>query len=115
MRRRNDPIDVRTGRSDDPVQFVWRDRLWRVLGVEHHWVESGQWWNGPLVRAARGDEVRHRDGFDLTTEVEAEGDLLCEVEVWRVEAANGMAGSRGIYEIAHAFHTGQWQMRTVVD
>ncbi|WP_203566904.1 DUF6504 family protein [Aestuariimicrobium ganziense] len=104
MRRHHDPVQVRLGREEDPVQFVWREQLWRVLAVESRWIESGQWWTSPAVRAARGEELP-----------EAENDLLCEIEVWRVEAANGMAGSRGIYELAHTWNDGAWQLRTVVD
>lgn len=104
MRRHQDPVQVRLGRDDDPVQFVWREQLWRVLAVEACWIESGQWWTSKAVRAARGEDLP-----------EDEGDLLCEIEVWRIEAANGMAGSRGVYELAHAWRDGAWQLRTVVD
>lgn len=142
MRRHDDPIQVRLGRDDDPIQFIWREQLWRVLSIESHWIESGSWWTGPAVRAARGqDEGSHGGARHLQvvgsvrfddvalggqgpggrpersgdTAADGEGDLLCESEVWRVEAANGMAGSRGIYELAHAVHTGAWQLRGVMD
>lgn len=104
VRRHHDAVQVRLGREDDPVQFVWREQLWRVLAVEGRWIESGQWWTSSAVRAARGEDL-----------VDDGADLLCEIEVWRVEAANGMAGSRGIYELTHAWHDGGWQLRTVVD
>ena len=57
MRRHDDPIQVRLGRENEPAQFIWRDRLWRVLAVEVHWIESGAWWTGPAVRAARGQDA----------------------------------------------------------
>lgn len=119
MRRYDEPIEVRRGRigegisgiepTDDegPAQFLWRGRLWRVLGVQGRWVESGPWWAGPSVRAARGESWE--------AEPEPSGDLLCEQEVWRVEAANGREGSRGVYELANAWADDAWQLRSVVD
>lgn len=121
MRRHDDPIEVRHGRIGEgilglegdqlegPAQFLWRNRLWRVLGVQSRWIESGQWWTGPGVRAARGESLDEAD------EADGGGDLLCEQEVWRVEAANGREGSRGVYELAHAWATDSWQLRAVVD
>ena len=135
MRRYDEPIDVRSGRigggvsgldadelaayPEGPAQFVWRSRLWRVLGVQHRWIESGAWWNGPAVKAARGDDavsgrtVERPDGPG--TSDEDDGDLLREREVWRVEAANGREGSRGIYDLVHAWADGSWQLRAVID
>lgn len=120
MRRHDEPIEVRHGRIgagisdlpgettelEGPAQFLWRNRLWRVLGVQARWVESGPWWSGPEVRAARGES----GGEALET-----GDLLCEQELWRVEAANGREGSRGVYELAHSWATDDWRLRAVVD
>ena len=122
MRRYDETIDVRSGRigegvrdlddellaayPEGPAQFVWRRRLWRVLGVQARWVESDAWWNGPAARAARGDDADDAD---------PEGDVLCEHEIWRVEAANGRDGSRGIYELAHAWSDGSWRLRGVSD
>lgn len=107
MRNYNESIEVQMGCVGDdegPERFLWRNRLWRVLGVQSRWIESGEWWNGPAVRAARGDEA-----------LAESSDLLCEQELWRVEAANGLAGSRGIYELAHVWSDGSWQLRSVVD
>jgi hypothetical protein len=108
---------------NDPAQFLWRGQLWRVLAIESRWIESGEWWTSSQVRAARGDddwEHQRLGGGTATMSRQHPGpgddaDLLRESEVWRVEAANGMAGSRGIYELAHRFHDGAWQLRTVID
>ncbi|MBO1031556.1 hypothetical protein IPV09_09430 [Tessaracoccus sp. SD287] len=105
MRRRDDPIEVTCDRHDAPSRFSWRGALWRVLAVENRWVETGSWWTGAQVRAARGE---HLDPDD-------DADLLDEVTVWRVEAANGLPGSRGIYELAHSPTRGRWQLRGVLD
>lgn len=94
MRRYDEPIQVRLGRvADDegPEQFLWRDRLWRVLVVQNRWIESGPWW-------------RHTDELDLLEE-----------EVWRVEAADARAGSRGVYDLAHRLGGPDWQLRAVFD
>ena len=121
MRRRGDEIEVRLGRMDDPAQFVWRQQLWRVLAIESRWIESGEWWTSSQVRQARGEEwVSSGSSSERlvgSTDAEAgeSGDLLRESEVWRVEAANGMAGSRGVYELAHCVHDGAWRLRAVID
>lgn len=120
MRRWDEPIEVRrgivgeglTGVSsvvEGPSQFLWRNRLWRVLDVQSRWVESGPWWNSVGVRAARGDAVTDDDSL-LATD-----DLLCEQEVWRVEAASGQMFSRGVYELANALSDGSWRLRVVID
>lgn len=108
MRRHDDSIEVSCDREGAPRRFQWRGALWRVLAVENHWTETGSWWNNPLVRAARGEQV------DLS-QVREGDDLLEEVVVWRVEAANGLPGSRGVYELAHSRARAGWQLRGVLD
>ncbi|MCT1458891.1 DUF6504 family protein [Aestuariimicrobium sp. p3-SID1156] len=111
MRRHDDQIEVTCDRDGAPSRFRWRGALWRVLAVENHWNETGSWWTGPAVRAARGEDV---EGSDLEVELVG-GDLLDELVVWRVEAANGLPGSRGIYELAHAPARAAWQLKGVLD
>ncbi|MEL4504142.1 DUF6504 family protein [Luteococcus sp. H138] len=97
MRRCDEAIEVRLGRVGDdegPSQFLWRNKLWRVLTVQQRWIESGSWWE----HAESGSD-----------------DLLREREVWRVEAAAGQYLSRGVYELDHAWADGSWRLRTVVD
>ncbi len=107
MRAYHETIQVKTGldgADEGPCQFLWRGRLWLVRDVVTRWVETQDWWNSPAVRAARGDEI-----------VAADADLLGEEEVWRVVAANGRTGTHGVYELSHAWGTGEWQLRTVID
>jgi hypothetical protein len=107
MRRYDEPIEVRQGligALEGPAQFLWRRRLWQVTEVQTRWVETADWWNSPLIRAARGD-----------LEEVADRDLLAEEEIWRVVAAPGRAGEPGVYELAHAWADGAWRLRTVVD
>lgn len=109
MRRYDEPIHVRRG--DDrsaPEQFVWRGRLWLVRDVVTRWLETGAWWDSPLVRSARGDDADQTLPDETT-------DLLAEHEVWRVLAAAGASGSPGVYELDHARGTGGWRLRAVVD
>ncbi|HSN44002.1 MAG TPA: DUF6504 family protein [Propionibacteriaceae bacterium] len=147
MRRYDEPIEVRLGsqvgdRAEGPAQFLWRNRLWRVLEVQSRWVESSDWWNGPSVRAARGveedagravrrfahGEPERRDGVtpyadwgpinqrvQATPHHDEDADLLGEQEIWRVEASSGRHTSPGVYELAHSWGTGGWVLRSAVD
>ncbi|GAA3441294.1 DUF6504 family protein [Planomonospora venezuelensis] len=38
-----DPIEVWT-REGEPIQFVWRDRLYAVRRIIDHWVVAREWW-----------------------------------------------------------------------
>ncbi len=94
MRRYDEPIAVRSGEVDGgqgPVEFLWRRRLWKVLGVETRWRETADWWSDP------GD------------------DLLAESEVWRVLAAPGRTIVPGVYELAHPLAGEEWFLRAVID
>ena len=141
VRRHDEVIEVRQGRIGEgiaglepaadplllegPCQFLWRERLWRVLQVQARWVESGAWWDSPGVRAARGDwEPDPVDPFAPGASVPGasapggpvdDEDLLCEQEVWRVEAACGRVFSRGVYELVHGLGNQTWRLRTVMD
>lgn len=136
MRSWDEPVEVRRGRigegvagvgelGEGPAQFLWRNRLWRVLDVHARWVESGPWWDGPAARAARGEQPAGTspDPFEALAgpsavspgDVEGPDDLLCEQEVWRIEAASGMRFSRGVYELANALADDTWRLRAVVD
>ncbi len=100
MRRFDEPIMVH-GESV-PAKFLWRKQWWAVRQVQHRWRETGAWWRGPQVRAARGDEV-----------AAPAGDLLCESEVFRVLATGGRTGTEGIYELSHDGSV--WVLRGVID
>lgn len=114
MRRYDEPIHVRSGEPTfAPEQFVWRGRLWLVRDIVTRWLETGAWWDSPLVRSARGDDVGEALPADPLS-IDG-GDLLAEHEVWRVLAAAGASGSPGVYELDHARGTGGWRLRAVVD
>ncbi len=94
MRRYDEPVEVRSGERGEgwgPLQFLWRRRLWRVVEVETRWKETSDWWTRPS------------------------DDLLAESEVWRVVAASGRTGERGVYELACPTGGGSWRLRAVLD
>jgi hypothetical protein len=116
MRRYDEPIHVKRGQDmAAPEQFVWRGRLWLVRDIITRWLETGAWWDSPLVRSARGDDVETLPFEEGPSEASEETDLLAEHEVWRVLAAAGASGSPGVYELDNARGTGGWRLRAVVD
>ena len=100
MRTYHEPIHVLF--SDEPRQLIWRDRLLLVKEIQGRWSRATPWWTGRQVRAARGEEV-----------APAQGDLLAEREVWRVEAGNGR--HRGVYELARTVDAEDWVLQAVLD
>ena len=102
MRRYDDPVEVRRGRSDGPEQFLWRGRLWKVRTVLAHWVETGPWWQSAGVRAALGTDDASADPGPGGT------DLLAEREMWRVEA--GRSDVSGVFELCFDWADGCWQL-----
>ena len=98
MRRYDDPVEVRKGLVpgaggpvEGPEQFLWRGRLWKVCDVVAHWVETGPWWQSPQVAAVLGRTTPDEDRSGRASV----HDLLAEREVWRVEAARGLAATGG--------------------
>lgn len=121
MRRYDDPVEVRKGlvsglqgQVEGPEQFLWKGRLWKVSDVVAHWVETGPWWQSGEVAQVLGAE---------DAPVTAEGavsvhDLLAEREVWRVEAARGLAATgagRGVFDLSFDWTRGSWALTRAVD
>ena len=46
----NEPIDVYINRSSMLSAFIWRKRIYRVIGVLCWWREPAEWWNLEPVR-----------------------------------------------------------------
>lgn len=109
MRQYDDPVEVRRGEAEDPDQFLWRGRLWKVRAVVAHWVETGPWWQGV-------DDVRH-----------AATDMVAERELWRVEAGRGPGARRsvrtaagdedtyGVFDLSFDWTDGRWQLVGCLD
>jgi hypothetical protein len=117
MRRYDEPVEVRKGLVagthgpvEGPEQFLWKGRLWKVCDVVAHWVETGPWWQSRGVAPVLGD--------DTGEEAVSVHDLLAEREVWRVEAARGLAATgagRGVFDLAFDWGEGSWQLARSVD
>lgn len=99
MRQYDDPVEVRRGEEQDPDQFLWRGRLWKVRAVVAHWVETGPWWQGAADR---------------------------ERELWRVEAGRGAPPVRpvpdeespptyGVFDLSFDWTDGRWQLVGCLD
>jgi Family of unknown function (DUF6504) len=122
MRRYDDPVEVRKGmvagadgEMEGPEQFLWHGRLWKVCGVVAHWVETGPWWQSREVAPVLGDVSGAEDEPERSASVH---DLLAEREVWRVEAARGLAATgagRGVFDLAFDWDRGSWQLSRCMD
>lgn len=104
-----DPVEV-VRRDDEPRQFLWRGRLYVVCTVLDRWVESVPWWRGSAVTAlhtgaacARGAGIPGGLG------------LVDDREVWRVEAAAGRIGRRGVFDLTLLPDDGRWLLTRVHD
>jgi hypothetical protein len=127
MRRYDDPVEVRKGMvggTEGPEQFLWRGRLWKVSGVVAHWVETGPWWQSAGVHAVLGSETGSEVGSEtgsrqgLGGSVTVQHDLAAEREVWRVEAARGLAATgagRGVFDLVFDWAQGSWQLARCLD
>lgn len=98
MRQYDDPVEVRRGEAEDPDQFLWRGRLWKVRAVVAHWVETGPWWQGSGTGGHGG----------------ASHDLVAERELWRVEAGRGQQGY-GVFDLSFDWTDGRWQLVGCLD
>ena len=117
MRRYDDPVEVRRGMVpaaggsvEGPEQFLWRGRLWKVCAVVAHWVETGPWWQSREIASVLGDDSD--PGWD------SRSDLLGEREVWRVEAARGLAAAgagRGVFDLTFDWAQGHWMLVRCAD
>ena len=125
MRRYDDPVEVRRGMvhgpggdQDGPAQFLWRGRLWKVCDVVAHWVETGPWWQSHGVHAVLGSDVAGgaAGGSERGSGRTAGTDLLAEREVWRVEAARGLAVSgAGVFDLVFDWADGSWRLTRCLD
>lgn len=107
MRQYDDPVEVRRGEAEDPDQFLWRGRLWKVRAVVAHWVETGPWWQG--ATSSSGSSSASSSGRDGVTT-----DLVAERELWRVEAGRGLqpadAEGYGVFDLSFDWTDGRWQL-----
>ena len=143
------------GTQEGPEQFLWRGRLWKVCDVMAHWVETGAWWRSRGAGEVLGTETEDAGDAALasvgvgggagtgaggvaatavpsgspsgTSGPSVSGDLLAEREVWRVEAARGLAaaravgsdgspgGGRGVFDLTFDWADGSWRLTRCAD
>ncbi len=130
MRRYDDPVEVRkglvrgsSGQVEGPEQFLWKGRLWKVCDVVGHWVETGPWWQSRDVAPVLGDDALDDDddadgGGDVGRAPASVHDLVADREVWRVEAARGLAatgGGRGVFDLVFDWGQGGWLLTRCAD
>ena len=129
MRRYDDPVEVRKGlvpgvggQVEGPEQFLWRGRLWKVCDVVGHWVETGPWWQSrdvaPVLGADTADPTVAPTAGSTGSRTVSVHDLIAAREVWRVEAARGMAASghgRGVFDLVFDWGQGGWLLTRCAD
>ena len=90
-----------------------------------HWVETGSWWQSADARAVIGSDDTGDDTGE-TLVAQRGQDLLGERELWRVEAAAGMAPvdpedqgagdhGGGVFDLSFDWSDGSWQLVGCVD
>jgi hypothetical protein len=84
-------VEVRVS-EQDPEQFIWRDRLYRVHRVLQRWDSSWMWWE---------DLAAPPTGADRRT--------------WRVEACAGRCAVPGVYDLGFDPGSGHWSILRVFD
>ena len=120
----DDPVEVRRGEAENPDQFLWRGRLWKVRAVLAHWVETGPWWqgrpddlvggaSGPTGGAAGGSSRGSVAGLVAGSAAGSSADLVAERELWRVEAGRGIRpGVRTDLRVARDGHDDPHEQET---
>lgn len=110
MRQYDDPVEVRRGEAEDPEQFLWRGRLWKVRAVVAHWVETSPWWQGGDPTAADGADRTRDQARDQAR------DRVAERELWRVEAGRGREhDTYGVFDLSFDWTDGRWQLVGCLD
>lgn len=113
MRRYDDPVEVRRGAGpggDEPEQFLWRGRLWKVRVVVARWVETGAWWQSGAADAVLGAAEPVVGG---PPSADGRHDLLAERELWRVQAgrpSTGPGAAEGVFDLSFDWNDGCWQL-----
>jgi hypothetical protein len=99
-----EPVDVQTSEDGRPARFVWRRKVYTVLGIQEYWVVNRDWWR-------EADPVPEQP----------------ELQFWRVEAVTGGARAGragraalasppgGSYELRRDVADDVWTLRLVAD
>ncbi len=138
-----DLVEVRR-RDDQPVQFLWRGRLYVVREVLARWTESGGWWRASVVSVLSSGDADVAPGGAGAVPAPLEtapipsspkwaqrawGEPAPDVgaavgpaqvddgerEWWRVEAGSGRAAGTGVYDLCFDWAQGTWSLARVLD
>lgn len=102
-----DAVEVQR-RDDEPVQFLWRGRLYVVREVLARWTESGRWWRTAAVQAlSAGAPAEPSGGAALVDDGEQDW--------FRVEAGAGRTAGTGVYDLCFSWSSGCWSLARVLD
>ncbi|MDQ1629754.1 MAG: hypothetical protein QOI54_3498 [Actinomycetota bacterium] len=104
-RRYDEPVEVRR-RDGEPVEFLWRERLYVIRAVLARWVETGAWWQA----ATAGSAALAPDADSLA--------LSAERELWRVEAGRGRELGSGVFDLCFDWTAragAGWSLTRVLD
>jgi hypothetical protein len=88
----SEPIGVKT-QDGRPIRFVWRGRLYIVLGLLDHWVVSKEWWQ----------------------QNDPDADIPPEQEFWRIEASLGGGAPPAVCELRRDVETDTWLLVRIWD
>ncbi|MBC7372855.1 MAG: hypothetical protein H7323_02540 [Frankiales bacterium] len=120
-----DAVEVQR-HDDDPAQFLWRGRLYKVREVLSRWTESGGWWRGAGVLALSAGDGQATDPLAPLQTAQIPVSALAasvddgEQDWFRVEAGcppftgPGSAGT-GVFDLCFSWSSGGWTLARVLD
>lgn len=106
-----DVVEVQR-RDDEPVQFLWRGRLYVVREVLARWTESGGWWRTAAVQALSLGGPADGSEESMAGPVSVDDG---EQDWFRVEAGAGRAAGTGVYDLCFSWSSGCWSLVRVLD
>ena len=120
-----DAVEVQR-HDDDPAQFLWRGRLYKVREVLSRWTESGGWWRGAGVLALSAGDGQATDPFAPLRTAQIPVSALAasvddgEQDWFRVEAgcppfAGPSSAGTGVFDLCFSWSSGGWTLARVLD
>ena len=138
-----DPVEVQR-HDDDPAQFLWRGRLYKVREVLSRWTESGGWWRGAGVLALSAGEGNSADPLAPLQTTALPGAARWGQRAWgepapdvgaaagpasvddgerdwfRVEAGcppftGPSSAGTGVFDLCFSWSSGRWTLARVLD
>lgn len=91
MIRVDEPVQVKTNQTGEPIGFSWRNGDYQVLSKPVRWFSRRDWWV-ESARAQRGI-----------------GSGVLEIEMWRLSASKD-SSSPAHFELIHTEINNSWQL-----